>query len=66
MWGLGLSPGAGVLLGGILAPTDPVLASGIKISLTLVAVATSILVHGVSVHPLMKWYATHKDKMAGS
>lgn len=30
MWGLGLSPGAGILLGGILAPTDPVLASGMK------------------------------------
>lgn len=28
--GLGLSPGAGVLLGAILAPTDPVLASGIQ------------------------------------
>jgi NhaP-type Na+/H+ or K+/H+ antiporter len=28
--GLGLSLGAGVLLGGILAPTDPVLAAGIK------------------------------------
>lgn len=30
MWGLGLSPGAAVLLGGILAPTDPVLASGVQ------------------------------------
>jgi NhaP-type Na+/H+ or K+/H+ antiporter len=29
-WGLGLSWGAAVLLGGILAPTDPVLASGVK------------------------------------
>jgi len=30
MWGLGLSPGAAVLLGAILAPTDPVLASGVQ------------------------------------
>ncbi|HEY0296998.1 MAG TPA: sodium:proton antiporter [Bordetella sp.] len=30
MWGLGLSLGAAILLGGILAPTDPVLASGMK------------------------------------
>jgi NhaP-type Na+/H+ or K+/H+ antiporter len=30
VWGLGMSPGAAVLLGGILAPTDPVLASGVK------------------------------------
>lgn len=30
MWGLGMSLGEGVLLGGILAPTDPVLASGVK------------------------------------
>jgi len=30
MWGLGLSLGAAVLLGGILAPTDPVLASGVQ------------------------------------
>jgi NhaP-type Na+/H+ or K+/H+ antiporter len=30
VWGLGLSWGGAVLLGGILAPTDPVLASGIK------------------------------------
>jgi NhaP-type Na+/H+ or K+/H+ antiporter len=30
VWGLGLSWGAAILLGGILAPTDPVLASGIK------------------------------------
>lgn len=30
VWGLGLSWGAAVLLGGILAPTDPVLASGIQ------------------------------------
>ncbi|WP_019936728.1 sodium:proton antiporter [Bordetella sp. FB-8] len=30
IWGLGLSPGAAILLGGILAPTDPVLASGMK------------------------------------
>lgn len=30
MWGLGLSMGAAVLLGGILAPTDPVLASGVQ------------------------------------
>lgn len=29
VWVLGLSPGAAVLLGGILAPTDPVLASGV-------------------------------------
>jgi NhaP-type Na+/H+ or K+/H+ antiporter len=29
-WGLGLSVGAAVLLGGILAPTDPVLASGVQ------------------------------------
>lgn len=33
------------------------------ISLTLVAVATSILAHGMSVRPLMKWYATHKNTM---
>lgn len=30
MWGLGLSLGAAVLLGAILAPTDPVLASGVQ------------------------------------
>ncbi len=30
VWGLGLSVGAAVLLGGILAPTDPVLASGVQ------------------------------------
>lgn len=30
VWGLGMSPGAAVLLGGILAPTDPVLAAGIQ------------------------------------
>ncbi|WP_374675720.1 cation:proton antiporter [Ideonella sp.] len=30
VWGLGLSPGAAILLGGILAPTDPVLASGVQ------------------------------------
>ena len=30
MWGLGLPMGAAVLLGGILAPTDPVLASGVQ------------------------------------
>jgi NhaP-type Na+/H+ or K+/H+ antiporter len=30
VWGLGMSPGEAVLLGGILAPTDPVLASGVK------------------------------------
>lgn len=30
MWGLNLSLGAAVLLGGILAPTDPVLASGVQ------------------------------------
>jgi len=30
MWGLGLPLGAAVLLGGILAPTDPVLASGVQ------------------------------------
>lgn len=30
VWGLGLSPGEAVLLGGILAPTDPVLASGVQ------------------------------------
>jgi len=30
VWGLGLSLGEAVLLGGILAPTDPVLASGVQ------------------------------------
>jgi sodium/hydrogen antiporter len=30
MWGLGLSLGAAVLLGALLAPTDPVLASGVQ------------------------------------
>lgn len=30
VWGLGLPLGAAVLLGGILAPTDPVLASGVQ------------------------------------
>jgi NhaP-type Na+/H+ or K+/H+ antiporter len=30
VWGLNLSLGAAVLLGGILAPTDPVLASGVQ------------------------------------
>lgn len=30
IWGLGLPPGAAVLLGGMLAPTDPVLASGVQ------------------------------------
>lgn len=33
VWGLGLSLGAAVLLGGILAPTDPVLASGVQTTL---------------------------------
>jgi sodium/hydrogen antiporter len=32
IWGLGLSPGAAVLLGAILAPTDPVLASDVQVS----------------------------------
>jgi sodium/hydrogen antiporter len=32
LWGLGLSLGAAVLLGGILAPTDPVLASEVQVS----------------------------------
>mgnify|MGYP001764965037 CR=1 FL=1 len=32
MYGLGLSPGAAVLLGAILAPTDPVLASDVQVS----------------------------------
>jgi NhaP-type Na+/H+ or K+/H+ antiporter len=31
-WGLGLSAGAAVLLGGILAPTDPVLASDVQVA----------------------------------
>lgn len=31
IWGLGLSPGAAVLLGAILAPTDPVLASEVQV-----------------------------------
>jgi sodium/hydrogen antiporter len=31
IWGLGLSPGAAVLLGAILAPTDPVLASAVQV-----------------------------------
>ena len=30
VWGLGLSLGAAILLGAILAPTDPVLASGVQ------------------------------------
>lgn len=30
IWGLGLPLGAAILLGGILAPTDPVLASGVQ------------------------------------
>jgi len=30
-FGLGLAPGAAILLGGILAPTDPVLASGVQV-----------------------------------
>jgi NhaP-type Na+/H+ or K+/H+ antiporter len=30
VWGLHLSPGAAILLGGVLAPTDPVLASDIQ------------------------------------
>jgi NhaP-type Na+/H+ or K+/H+ antiporter len=30
------------------------------VTLTLVTVATSILAHGVSVRPLMKWYAKRK------
>ncbi|MDR3446695.1 cation:proton antiporter [Dyella sp.] len=30
VWGLGMPIGAAVLLGGILAPTDPVLASGVR------------------------------------
>ena len=34
VWGLGLSLGAAVLLGGILAPTDPVLASGVQTTLS--------------------------------
>ena len=32
VWGLGLSLGAAVLLGGILAPTDPVLASDVQLA----------------------------------
>ncbi|MBC7608139.1 MAG: cation:proton antiporter [Polaromonas sp.] len=32
MWGLGLSLGAAVLLGAILAPTDPVLASDVQVA----------------------------------
>ena len=32
VWGLGLSVGAAVLLGGILAPTDPVLASDVQVA----------------------------------
>jgi NhaP-type Na+/H+ or K+/H+ antiporter len=32
VWGLGLSPGAAILLGGMLAPTDPVLASDVQLS----------------------------------
>ncbi len=32
VWGLGLSPGAAVLLGAILAPTDPVLASDVQVT----------------------------------
>lgn len=32
VWGLGLPVGAAVLLGGILAPTDPVLASDVQVS----------------------------------
>ena len=32
VWGLGLSVGAAVLLGAILAPTDPVLASDVQVS----------------------------------
>lgn len=31
IWGLGLAPGAAVLLGAILAPTDPVLASEVQV-----------------------------------
>lgn len=31
IWLLGLSPGAAILLGGILAPTDPVLASDVQV-----------------------------------
>ncbi|ROM89660.1 sodium:proton antiporter [Pseudomonas brassicacearum] len=34
VWGLGLSLGGAVLLGGILAPTDPVLASGVQSKLS--------------------------------
>ena len=34
VWGLGLPLGAAVLLGGILAPTDPVLASGVQTTLS--------------------------------
>lgn len=37
VWGLGLSPGEAVLLGGILAPTDPVLASGVQSGARLAA-----------------------------
>ena len=32
VYGLGLSPGAAILLGAILAPTDPVLASDVQVS----------------------------------
>lgn len=31
IWGLGLAPGIAILLGGILAPTDPVLASEVQV-----------------------------------
>ena len=31
IWGLGLSPGVAILLGAILAPTDPVLASAVQV-----------------------------------
>ena len=30
------------------------------LTLTLLTVAASILIHGISVQPVMKWYARHK------
>ena len=34
------------------------------ISMTLLTVAASILVHGISVQPIMRWYARRKARAA--
>jgi len=60
MWAMGLSFGAALLLGAVLAPTDPVLAGDVGLSgpggegTTIACVVTSIVVHGLSATPLTR------------